>query len=106
MAEYITDIPLKHLITGIAGHYVHGSNMTLGLVEMKAGTGIPAHQHVHEQITYILEGEIEMVIGGVDYILKPGMYHVIPSNTVHSGIAKVDCKLIDVFAPVREEYRQ
>jgi quercetin dioxygenase-like cupin family protein len=33
------------------------------------------------------------------------MYHVIPSNTPHSAIAKADCKAIDVFSPVREDYK-
>jgi quercetin dioxygenase-like cupin family protein len=46
-----------------------------------------------------------MTIGGEFYPLAAGMYHVIPSNTPHSAIAKVDCIAIDVFSPVREDYR-
>ena len=66
---------------------------------------MPEHQHVHEQITYIIEGQLDMAIGGERCSLKAGMYHVIPSNTNHSAIAKTDCKVIDVFSPVREDYR-
>jgi hypothetical protein len=33
------------------------------------------------------------------------MYHVIPTNMPHSAIAKTDCKVIDAFGPVREEYK-
>ena len=57
------------------------------------------------QITFILEGQLDMVIGDIPYSLKSGMYHVIPSNVIHSAVAVTDCKLIDVFNPVREEYR-
>ncbi|MET0395150.1 MAG: cupin domain-containing protein [Chitinophagaceae bacterium] len=101
----IKNIPSKELAPGLTGHYVHGSSMTFGYVEVKAGSNLPEHQHVHEQITYILEGELEMIIGGKACTLTAGMYYVIPSRTPHSAIAHTDCRLIDVFSPVREEYR-
>ena len=103
--QKIKDIPSKEIIKGITGHYVHGSGMTFGYVEIKAGSNLPVHQHVHEQITYILDGHLDMVIGGKPCSLKAGMYYVIPSNTPHGATAPVDCKVIDVFNPVREDYR-
>jgi quercetin dioxygenase-like cupin family protein len=63
------------------------------------------HQHVHEQITYIIEGELSMIIDGQSCLLTQGMYHVIPSGTLHSAVAKTDCKVIDAFSPVREDYQ-
>jgi quercetin dioxygenase-like cupin family protein len=103
--QYIKDITPKELVEGITGYYAHGSSMTLGLVEIKAGSNLPLHQHVHEQITYILEGQLDMLIGGEAYSLTAGMYHVIPSNVPHGAIAVTDCKVIDVFNPVREDYK-
>jgi len=101
----IKNIKPKELVPGITGYYAHGSSMSFGYVELKAGSNIPMHQHVHEQITYIMEGELDMVIGGQPCLLTPGMYYVIPSNTPHSAIAKTDCKVIDAFSPVREDYK-
>lgn len=101
----IKNIPPKEIVAGITGYYAHGKEMTLGLVEVKAGSILPAHKHVHEQITYIIEGRLDMTIDGKLCILREGMYYVIPSNVVHSAIANVDCKVIDVFNPVREDYR-
>jgi len=46
-----------------------------------------------------------MVIGGKPCTLTPGVYHVIVSNTLHSAVAVVDSKVIDVFSPVREDYK-
>lgn len=103
--QQIISIKSKKLVPGITGFYAHGDNMTFGYVELKAGSSVPMHLHVHEQITYIIEGELDMVIGGVNCLLKAGMYHVIPSNTPHSAIAKTDCKVIDTFSSVREDYR-
>ncbi|MEP7376169.1 MAG: cupin domain-containing protein [Chitinophagaceae bacterium] len=103
--EHIKNIIPKKLVVGITGYYAHGSSMTLGYVEIKAGSNLPEHHHVHEQITYIIEGQLDMVIGGKPCSLTAGMYHVIPSNTPHSAIAVTDCKAIDVFNPVREDYK-
>lgn len=102
--QLLKDITPKELAPGLTGYYAHGTNMTLGLVEIKAGSNLPEHKHVHEQITYILEGELDMTIGGEKCLLTAGMYHVIPSNVLHSAIAKTDCKVIDVFNPVRQDY--
>ncbi len=101
----IKDIKPKQLAEGIQGHYVHGEKHSMGLVELKKGSIVPIHSHIHEQITFILEGQLDMNIGGVDYSLTNGMYHVIPSTVPHSAIAITDCKLIDTFSPVREEYK-
>ena len=101
----IKNIKPKELVPGITGYYTHGDSMTFGYIELKAGSSIPLHQHIHEQITYIIEGQLDMVIGGQPCLLSAGMYHVIPSNTPHSAIAKMDCKVIDAFSPVREDYK-
>ena len=100
----IKDLKAKQLAPGLLGYYAHGERMTLGLVEIEAGSQLAEHKHPHEQITYIIEGQLDMIIDGKPYSLTAGMYQVIPSNTLHSAIAKTDCKLIDVFNPVREDY--
>ena len=104
--EHIKNLIPKNLVMGITGYYAHGSSLTFGYIEIKAGSHLPEHHHVHEQITYIMEGQLDMVIGGQECPLSSGMYHVIHSNVPHSAVAKTDCKVIDVFGPVREEYKQ
>src|SRR5215510_7897387 len=100
----INDITPRELVEGFTGRYVHGKELTLGYVEIKAGNKLPEHHHVHEQITFIIEGQLDMTIGGKPCSLTAGMYYVIPSNVPHSAIAATDCKAIDVFSPVREDY--
>jgi quercetin dioxygenase-like cupin family protein len=101
----INNIDSKTLLPGIVGRYAHGAQASFGLVELEAGVTMPIHQHFHEQITYILEGQLDMVIDDKPYNLTAGSYFIIPSNVWHGAIALTDCKLIDVFSPVREEYK-
>jgi len=102
--KLIKNIKPRQLMPGITGYYAHGDQLTFGYVELEKGSSVPMHQHIHEQITYILEGELDMVIGGENCLMTAGMYHVIGSNVPHAAVAKTDCKVIDAFSPVREDY--
>ena len=102
---HIDQVKKKLLIEGIIGQYVHGNSTTLGFVTINKGSNLPLHHHPHEQITYMIEGKLKMQIGNEELVLEPGIVKVIPSNTPHSAIALTDCKLIDIFSPVREDYR-
>lgn len=102
---YIKDVTPKEIAPGISGYYVHGEKHTLGRVEIKKGSIVPEHHHMHEQITYILKGQLDMTIDGTQYSLTEGMYHVIYSNVRHGAVAVTDCVVIDTFSPVREEYK-
>jgi quercetin dioxygenase-like cupin family protein len=50
-------------------------------------------------------GKFEFILNGTKKIYQDGDVVVIPSNIPHSGKAITNCKLMDVFSPVREEYR-
>jgi quercetin dioxygenase-like cupin family protein len=104
--QQIKNISPKILMEGITGYYVHGAALTFGYVELKAGSSVPMHQHIQEQITYIIEGELDMIIGGKPCLLTSGMYYIIPADTPHSASAKTYCKVIDAFSPIREDYKQ
>lgn len=104
--QLIKNILPKEVLPGITGYYAHGDMLTFGYVEIKKGSILPEHQHVQEQITFILEGQLDMVIDGVPTPLEAGMFLIIPSDVPHSAIAPVDCRIIDVFSPVREDYKE
>ena len=102
--ELIKNINPKELAPGISGYYAHGDQLTFGYVELKAGSMVPLHHHINEQITFIIEGQLDMIIGGEQCSLTAGMYHVIHANVPHSGVARTNCKVIDAFSPLREDY--
>ncbi len=94
----------KEPVPGYKARFVHSDNVTLAFWEIKAGSNLPAHSHVHEQIAQITEGEFEPTIAKNTFVLKPGKVAIIPSNVEHSGKAITDCKIIDTFYPLREDY--
>ena len=97
-------IKKKELLPGYQVRFVHSDNVTIAFWDAKAGSKLPAHSHVHEQISQIIEGEFELTIGEDTFVLKPGKIAIIPSNVEHSGTAITDCKIVDTFYPVREDY--
>ena len=53
----------------------------------------------------MIRGEMEMTINDETRIYKTGEMIIIPSNAKRSGISITDCKVVDVFYPVREDYK-
>jgi quercetin dioxygenase-like cupin family protein len=96
----------KEVIPGFFARFLHTENVTLVFWEAKAGSTFPEHTHLHEQISTIQQGKFQLTVNGETRILEDGVTAIIPSNTKHSGIALTDCKLLDIFYPVREDYKQ
>ena len=95
----------KELVPGISGQLIHTETMSIGYFDISKGAVLPEHSHVHEQVTNLLEGELEMTVNGETKIMKAGHVATIPPNTAHSAVALTDCKAVDVFNPVREDYK-
>lgn len=99
------DLDRSEKMPGYLGAFVHGENMTVTNWDVEAGATFPEHSHPHEQISIVVSGAFELTLGGETDVLKPGRIAVIPPDTPHSGRAKTECEIIDVFSPVREEYQ-
>ena len=95
----------RDLFPGFHGHFIHTEKMTLIHWNIDRGALLPEHSHPHEQVVNMLSGRFELTIDGKTRRLHEKMVAVIPSNAVHSGRAITDCRIIDVFYPVREDYR-
>ncbi|MBI5422930.1 MAG: cupin domain-containing protein [Opitutae bacterium] len=99
-------LPAKEIFNGtIRGHYAHLERSTFGEVHLAPHTVVPVHQHPHEQFTYVIEGRFEFTVGKETTVLEPGMVAIIPANVPHGGKTLTAVRVIDVFAPTREDYR-
>ena len=91
-------------LPGWKGRYVHTGSMTVAHYEFSRGAAIHEHSHAEEEIYEILEGEVEITIGGEVRIARPGIVAIIPSNTRHAVKALSDGQLIVVDHPARPEF--
>ena len=106
----MTDINLhsieeKEVVKGFRGKFIHSENMTHAYWTIDRGAALPEHSHMHEQVVNILEGKFELTVAGEKKTIEPGDIVVIPSNVPHTGKALTDCRILDVFSPVREDMK-
>jgi quercetin dioxygenase-like cupin family protein len=88
------------------------TNGRFGLFEfvMEPGTE-GASSHIHKQLTemfYVVDGEVELVLGEQRVIAAPGAFMLVPENTPHgfSNSGQTPAKLLIMFCPAdsREQY--
>ncbi|AMR33819.1 hypothetical protein A0256_21450 [Mucilaginibacter sp. PAMC 26640] len=103
--QSFSEIDTKEIAPGFFSKLIHTANNTINFIEVKAGCSVPDHSHIHEQCSFVTEGQFQLTVDGLAQVLDEGMFAVIPSNVRHSGLAITDCKLIDVFSPAREDYK-
>ncbi|MFA6034447.1 MAG: cupin domain-containing protein [Myxococcota bacterium] len=101
----LDEISAREPIPGFHGRFVHGDRMTVAHWEIDAGAPMPVHSHPHEQSVNIIEGRFELDVAGERRVMEPGAVFMIPGGVPHSGRALSHCRIIDIFTPVREEYR-
>ncbi len=101
----LKNIAAKEIAKGYFAKLIHTEKMTFSFVEVKAGESLPEHSHPHEQVSIIQEGTFQLTLDGKPIIFEEGQLVIIPSNTKHSGLAISDCKLLDVFYPMRDDYK-
>ncbi len=101
----LAQLEAREIFPGFKVHFVHSANMTFAHWTIKAGALLPEHAHRHEQVVNMIQGEFELTLSGETRRLGPGCVAIIPSNALHSGKAITDCRIIDAFYPIREDYR-
>jgi len=99
----------KEYVAAIAGvrrkTLAVGEKGLLGEFVLEAGAILPAHSHPHEQIGYLVSGALDFIIDGKEYSAQPGDSWAIPGNVEHAAKAMETSVAIEVFVPIREDYR-
>ena len=94
------------VMEGLFGKFFHSKTMTVVQWRFESGASLPNHTHVHEQITMIIEGTLELTIGDTIKTLTAGDIISIPSEISHGGRAKEKTLALDMFHPVREDFKE
>ncbi len=93
------------IFPGVHSAMEHSDHITYGYVLLEKSVKVPVHSHPNEQWTFVLEGELEFTLENETKTMQPGMGVLVPANALHAAHAITECKLIDVFTPVREDYK-
>jgi quercetin dioxygenase-like cupin family protein len=95
-------LPVSERLPGWRGRYFDSPSMTFAHYEFDAGSTIHEHFHPQEEVYEIVEGELEITIGGITQRAGPGVVGIVPPNTLHSVRAISDGKVIVVDYPLRD----
>jgi quercetin dioxygenase-like cupin family protein len=96
----------RELAAGIHARVFTGKNVQLSVVRFEPHAAGAMHCHPEEQWGFLLEGECVRIQAGVEVQARAGDFWHTPGGVVH-GIRTGErgAVVLDVFSPVREEYR-
>jgi quercetin dioxygenase-like cupin family protein len=96
----------KEVAPGVHIRTHWADKMLMSVVDLDPDAVVPNHQHPHEQAGVMLTGEMTLTIQEEVRLLRPGDSYLIPGGVEHSARAGVGgARVIDIFSPVREEYK-
>jgi quercetin dioxygenase-like cupin family protein len=101
--------PMHHVREGLTRRLAYTPNLMMVVIDFSGGPWKepePLQNHVHEQVTYVAEGEIIFFCEGEEaQRLKKGDIFSVPSNKKHGiQLLTKTAKLIDTFNPIREDF--
>lgn len=100
-----TKVPIELPFEGIERQMVVGENIMICRFKFVPFLVTPAHSHPHEQMTLVIKGKVDFIIGEEEKIVSAGDVLHFPPNSWH-GATMLDEEviLIDIFSPIREEF--
>ena len=101
--------PMMPVRDGLARRFAYTRNLMVVVIDFSNGPWDepePLQSHVHEQVTYVAEGEILFFCEGEkDEHLQAGDMFCVASNRKHGiQLLSATAKLIDSFNPIREDF--
>ena len=98
------EISLEKITEMISQKIVTGEREMLAQIYLKRGALVPVHSHESEQMTYILQGALKVMVGGEVLTVREGEVLHVPSGVPHQAEALEDTLELDVFSPIREDW--
>ncbi|RMZ59172.1 cupin domain-containing protein [Chryseobacterium nematophagum] len=95
----------EDLGNGISRQFIgYNSQIMMALIKFEKDAIGTLHQHFHSQITYVTSGKFEVTIDNKTKVLQQGDGFFAQPNIFHGVRCIEEGKLIDAFAPFREDF--
>lgn len=102
------ELPVTKIRAGAERRLAYTDNLMMVIVEFHDGPQDqpdPPHSHPHEQVSYVAEGEVLVIIGDRETCLGPGDIFLIPSGVPHTiRLLTAYARLVDCFTPIRQDF--
>ena len=98
------EIALEKITEMVSRKIVTGEREMIAQVYLKRGSLVPLHSHESEQMTYILQGALKVLVAGEEITVREGEVLHIPSLVEHQAEALEDTFELDVFSPIRRDW--
>ena len=98
------EIALEKITEMVSQKIVAGEREMLAQIYLKRGALVPIHAHESEQMTYVLQGALRVVVAGEEIIVREGEVLHIPAGLPHQAEALEDTFELDIFSPVRSDW--
>ncbi len=99
-------IPYRQKRAGVEVKAVSGERAEMVFTRLAPGFA-SNHSHPHEQMGYVITGELELTIGGDTRRCGAGYSYTIPGDVAHGFrvISDQPAEILDIFSPPKEENR-
>src|SRR5215468_2448180 len=77
-------------LPGWHGRFWRSESMGFSHYRIEAGSSVHEHHHNYEEVWVIIEGELEVTVGGETQKAGPGYVAIVPPETTHSVRALTD----------------
>ena len=92
---------------GIEVRPIIGDSLMTCWISIAPGAVVPTHSHINEQCGVVIGGSVTVTAAGETRTLEVGDAYVVTPNLVHEAVAGPEgVVLVEIFSPVREEYRK
>jgi quercetin dioxygenase-like cupin family protein len=98
------EIALEKITEMVSQKIICGEREMMAQIYLKRGALVPIHSHESEQMTYVLQGALRLLVNGEEVIVREGEVLHIPSGVTHQAEALEDTFELDVFSPVRSDW--
>lgn len=102
---YHSEAELRDLGGGVFRRVLaHTEQLMVVEVHFEEGSAGSVHSHPHCQNTYVLSGRFRFTIDGEPVEVGPGDTLALPSGVPHGTVCLEKGVLLDMFAPMREDF--
>lgn len=101
----LNTLPVKQIWDNVIARIVQSELITMAIVELAPHSVVPAHQHVNEQLGFVITGSVRFTVDGETRERGPGQAWRILADVPHEvTVGPEGAVVAEVYSPVRADW--